>query len=83
MFMHLGGDTLVSTKSIIIILNNENNNKKNNSHEFLKKIQETNKIKKLEGNSYKSIVITDKMVYVSPISSTTLKKRAEYIDNLT
>lgn len=82
MFIHLGGDTLVSTKSIIIIINNENNCKKININEYLKKVQEKNKIKKLEGDNYKSIIITDKIVYVSPISSTTLKKRAEYIDSL-
>lgn len=82
MFVHLGGDTLVSTKKIVIILNYENNNKANNIIEFTKKIQGKRTVKKLEGDNLKSIVVTDNIIYLSPISSMTLKKRAEYIDSL-
>ena len=82
MFIHLGGETLVSTKNIIIILNHENNTKENTTSEFLKKIQGKAKIVKLEGDSYKAVVITDNTVYLSPISSMTLKKRSEFVDSL-
>jgi hypothetical protein len=81
MFVHLGGDTLVSTKKIVVILNYEDNGKVN-IHEFIKKIQGKRNIKKLEGDNHKSIVVTDDTIYLSPISSMTLKKRAEYIDSL-
>jgi LEA14-like dessication related protein len=82
MFIHLGGDTLVSTKSIVMIINLENKNKSNIINEFLQTAQEENFIKKLEGDNLKSMIVTNKSVYLSPISSMTLKKRAEYIDNL-
>jgi hypothetical protein len=82
MFVHLGGDTLVSTHKIIIILNYENSIKVNNYQEFIRKIQGKRTVKKLEGDNLKSIVITDDIIYLSPISSMTLKKRAEYIDSL-
>jgi hypothetical protein len=82
MFVHLGGDTLVSTKKIIIILNYENNKKENNVNEYIKKIQGKRNVKKLEGDTLKSIIVTNNTIYLSPISSMTLKKRAEYINNL-
>ena len=82
MFVHLGGDTLVSTKKIVIILNYENNTKGSNINEFIKKIQGKRNVKKLEGDNLKTIVVTDNTIYLSPISSMTLKKRAEYIDSL-
>jgi hypothetical protein len=82
MFVHLGGDTLVSTKEIVIILNYENNTKVNNVNEYVKKIQGKRTVKKLEGDNLKTIVVTDNTIYLSPISSMTLKKRAEYIDSL-
>lgn len=82
MFVHLGGDTLVSTKEIVIILNYENNIKADNVNEYIKKIQGKRTVKKLEGDNLKTIVVTDNTIYLSPISSMTLKKRAEYIDSL-
>ncbi len=82
MFIHLGGDTLVSTKNIVIIMNLENNAKSNITNEYLKKAEERKLISKLEGNVLKSVVVTEKTIYLSPISSTTLKKRAKFVDNL-
>jgi hypothetical protein len=82
MFIHLGGDTLVRTKSIVMIINLENKDKSNIIHKFLQNAHEENLVQKMEGDNFKSMVVTNKSVYLSPISSVTLKKRAEYIDNL-
>lgn len=82
MFVHLGGDTLVRTNKVVIILNFENNAKNINYNDFIKKIQGKRAMKKIEGDNIKSIVVTDDTIYLSPISSMTLKKRAEYIESL-
>lgn len=82
MFVHLGGDTLVGSKDIIAIINYENNTKNNVIQDFLKRETAKQTIKKLEGESYKSIIIADKNIFLSPISSTTLKKRAHFVENL-
>ncbi len=81
MFIHLGGETLVDSKSIIAIINTENALGANSTKEFLKTAQEEGFVKKLN-SEFTSMVITDKTVYLSPISSLTLKKRAGFVDNL-
>lgn len=82
MFIHLGGDTLVNSKKIIAILNVESVLGANTSKEFLKTAQEEGFIANPDQKEYKSVIITDKDIYLSPISSITLKKRASYIDSL-
>lgn len=82
MFIHLGGDTLVNSRQIIAILNVESVLGANSSKEFLKTAQEEGFISNLNQKEYKSVVITDKNIYLSPISTLTLKKRAGFVDSL-
>lgn len=82
MFIHLGGDTLVHSKSIIMIINAENAMGANSTKEFLKKAHEKGCVNNSEEAAAKSIVVTDKKVFLSPISSLTLKKRANFVANL-
>jgi extracellular matrix regulatory protein B len=81
MFVHLGGDTLINSKRIVAIINTENALGANSTKEFLKTAQEEGFVQKLN-DDFASIVITDKTVYLSPISSQTLKKRAGFIEEL-
>ena len=81
MFVHLGEDILINSKSIVAIINAENSMGASSTREFLKVAQEEGFVKKIT-NEYASIVITDKIIYLSPISSQTLKKRAGFIDEL-
>jgi hypothetical protein len=81
MFVHLGGDTLINSKRIVAIINTENAMGANSTKEFLKTAQEEGFVQKLN-DDFASIVITDKTVYLSPISSQTLKKRAGFIEEL-
>jgi hypothetical protein len=53
----------------------------NSTKEFLKTAQEEGFVQKI-GENYVSIIITDKTIYLSPISSQTLKKRASFIEEL-
>ena len=82
MFIHLGGDTLVSSKMIVAIINAENALNANTTKDFLKRAQEKGMVKKLDNENFKSIIITEKNIYLSPISSLTLKKRASFVANL-
>jgi len=70
--IHIGGDIVVKTKEVITILdiNHINRNTKNNYYS-----QE--QMETLNNVDIKSIVITNDKVYFSPISSLTLKKRAD------
>lgn len=81
MFVHLGGDTLINAKKIIAIINAENSLGANSTKEFLKTAQEEGFVHKIN-HDFASIVITDKTIYLSPISSLTLKKRAGFIDEI-
>jgi len=82
MFIHLGGDTLVNAKRIVAILNADSVLGSNSSKDFLKTAQEEGFIDNLNQEEYKSIVITNKNIYLSPISTLTLKKRANFVDSL-
>lgn len=82
MFIHLGGDTLVSSKKIVAILNAEHTMGANTTKEFIKLETGKGSIIELDGDNYKSIIITDHYVYLSPISSLTLKKRAGFVAEL-
>ncbi len=81
MFVHLGGSTLVRSKSIIALINIENEPEKISVDPFLKQLDPKETLVKLDNNS-KSMIITDDKVYLSPISTTTLKKRADFVNNL-
>ena len=82
MFIHLGGDTLVSSKKIVAIINAENALNANTTKDFLRKAQDKGLVKKLDNENFKSIIVTDQSIYLSPISSLTLKKRASFVENL-
>ena len=83
MFIHLGGDTLVNASGIIAIINIENTVNNNINKEFFKTAQEEGFIRKInDDEKYNSMIITDRLVYLSPISSVTLKKRASFVDTL-
>lgn len=82
MFIHLGGDKLINSKSIVAILNADSVLGANSSKEFLRTAQEEGFVANLNQKEYKSVVITDRDIYLSPISSLTLKKRANFIDEL-
>jgi hypothetical protein len=82
MFIHLGGDILVESEKIIALINLENSNGLNYVQQYLGKNKSAEQWAELENHSYKSAVLTDNGLLFSPISTTTLKKRADFIENL-
>jgi extracellular matrix regulatory protein B len=73
-YIHVGEDLNIRAKDIIAILDKECVKSSSLDEEFLKQHKE--KLVNLSKNPFKSIVITYDKVYLSPISSGTLKKRS-------
>ncbi|MDQ7860044.1 DUF370 domain-containing protein [Peribacillus frigoritolerans] len=75
MYLHIGEDILVKTDDVIAILDKKLLQASPIMSEFFgeKKSDVTSHLAK---NSVKSIVVTDKQVYYSPLASSTLKKRS-------
>jgi len=97
MFLHLGGDTVVSVKDVICIIDYVSSMNSKDTREFLKKLEKSNKIIRISNDDIKSFIITQSFgeakgrknktkdvttIYYSPISSTTLFKRIGYIDDI-
>ncbi|AGA67583.1 hypothetical protein Desdi_0005 [Desulfitobacterium dichloroeliminans LMG P-21439] len=81
MFLHLGGDVLISQDRIIAILDLETAMQNATSEIFLKEIKENKKINYIsEQGKEKSLVITSQGNFFSPISSSTLLKRSNSKD---
>jgi hypothetical protein len=84
MFMHLGGDVVISLKDIISIMDIESSNASSNTREFLKTAEDEGFIRRISEDEEKSFILAEKdkktIIYLSPISSVTLCKRAGFID---
>ncbi|MFJ7752618.1 extracellular matrix regulator RemB [Peribacillus muralis] len=74
MYLHIGEDILVKTDDVIAILDKKLLQASPIMNEFLEKKSDVTS--HLTKNSVKSIVVTDKQVYYSPLASATLKKRS-------
>jgi hypothetical protein len=77
MYIHLGEDILIQTKDIIAILDKDSFNSSTMAEEFLKRQKDA--AVNLSKGHFKSVVITLDKVYLSPLSSGTLKKRSNHM----
>jgi len=75
MFLHLGADTIIPLKEIISITEYKDDKSEINK-EFIELMVEERMIKDVSDGNPKCFIVTEKIVYVSAISSSTLKKRA-------
>lgn len=75
MYLHIGEDVLINTDDIVTILDKKLLESSPILAEFLQ--QKADITLHLEKNSIKSIVVTTKYVYYSPLSSMTLTKRSQ------
>lgn len=76
MFLHLGSDTVVALRDVIAI-NDLKSFRSGINKEFIKNMQDKNLVVDISSDNAKSFVITNKRIFLSAISSVTLKKRAE------
>ena len=80
MFLHLGADTVIPLRDVISITDIKVARSGINE-EFLRGKGEEKLISDVSGGPAKSFIVTDKTVYLSAISSTTLKKRAQFLSS--
>ena len=76
MFLHLGDDMVVPLRDVIAITDLKSG-KSGINKEFLNKMQAEKRVIDISEENAKSFIITNKLVYLSAISSLTLHKRAE------
>jgi extracellular matrix regulatory protein B len=74
MYIHIGEDINIRARDIISILDKESANNSPLVEEFIS--HRKDKVINLSKNPFKSVIITFDNVYLSPISSGTLKKRS-------
>lgn len=86
MFLHIGGDVVIPMKNVIAILDIETTTLSRDTKEFLKIAEEEGFIDAISEDLPKSFVITEvdkkSKIYLSPISSVTLQKRAGFIEDI-
>lgn len=86
MFLHIGGDVVIPLKNIIAIFDIETTTISKDTKEFLTIAEEEGFIHSISTDLPKSFIITESdkksKIYLSPISSITLQKRATFIDEI-
>lgn len=77
MFLHLGADVMVHKQDIVAILDLQTQ-LAHPTRDFLRMVRNEGRLSTIieEGERNRSFVITIDKVYISPISCSTLKKRA-------
>ncbi len=87
MFLHLGGDTVVNLKDVIAIMDLDVTSTSKITREFLAVAEEEGFVVNVSEDLPKSYVLTEidhkSKIFVSPISSATLLKRARNFQNMT
>lgn len=79
MFLHIGGDLIVPKNEVVAIIDLDTSTKSETTREFIQVAQEEGFISNMvDKDKAKSLIITSKMIYFSPISSNTLKKRSDF-----
>lgn len=80
-FIHLGKDYTVNSKNIVAIFDIENTSTSKITREFLVDMSKKNKVIYVNEDLPKSFVLVkekeENFIYVSSLSSSTLKKRSE------
>jgi|LSQX01.2.fsa_nt_gb iron only hydrogenase large subunit-like protein len=77
MFVHLGADVVIPTKEIVAIIDMRLVEISEITAEFFREAVEEDFVRDISQGSGKSMVITSRTIYISPISTMTLKSRAE------
>ena len=81
MYIHLGGEKIIRTSQLIAIFDVSIEQSSKISKNFVTQAHQNRKVETIGEEDPKSIVVADDRVYYSPISTSTLKKRAHYLDS--
>jgi hypothetical protein len=80
MYIHLGGEKIIRTSQVVAIFDISIEHSSKLSRQFVAQAQKNRGVETIGEEEPKSIVVTDDRVYFSPISTSTLKKRAHQLD---
>ena len=88
MYLHLGQDVVVRTEEIIGIFDMDNATVSRASKRYLAMAEKAGRVVNITGELPKTFVVCGDRegkitVYISQISSATLRKRTRYIDHIT
>ena len=88
MYLHLGQDVVIRTCDVVAIFDIENSSIAKSTKSYLYRAQKEGRVINVTYEMPKSFVVCagrkdgKSTVYISQISPATLRKRAEFIDNL-
>ncbi len=77
MYLHIGEDTVVRDKEIIGIFDMDTSTVNKETRDYLKKAEKDKKVIYVNYDLPKCFVVTNDKIYVSPINTSTLNKRAK------
>lgn len=80
MYIHLGGEKIIRTSQLVAIFDVSIEQSSKLSRQFVAHAQKNREVETIGEEEPKSIVVTEHKVYYSPISTSTLKKRAHHLD---
>lgn len=81
MFLHVGGDVTVSLKQVVAILDLRSTENGESHRELLDSYRARHKVEDISDGEPRSLVLTTDRIYLSPISSLTLLRRADFLRN--
>ena len=77
MYLHLGQDTVITTETVIGIFDMDTSTVNKATRDYLKKAEQEKRVVYVNYDLPKCFVVTDKKVFISPINTSTLSKRAK------
>ncbi|TLS35123.1 extracellular matrix regulator RemB [Pseudalkalibacillus caeni] len=81
MFIHLGEDVVVRSRDVVAIIDRQILETSEITNEFLARHQKDGLVVDIGKDLTKSIVVTTDTIYLSPLSSVTLKRRARMVSD--
>jgi len=78
MYIHLGGEKIIRAAELVAIFDISIEQSSKLSKQFVAGAQKRKDVETIGEEEPKSIVVTKQKIYYSPISSSTLKKRAHH-----
>lgn len=77
MYLHVGGETLISSDEVIAILDGQTGRKAKETRLFIERAMAKGRLRDVSSGTVNSYIVTETHVYASSISTSTLKKRIE------
>lgn len=77
MYLHIGEDTIIRDKEIIGIFDIDTSTVNKATRDYLAKAEKEKRVNYVNYDLPKSFIVTDNKVFVSPINTSTLNKRAK------